>query len=151
MSGQAMRTEIVGLPTIGHRFLAAYVPINRREDVTHTRVRLVVLSAIHPSEQQQKCGHSKHILLYRRKADPLAINGLASTEMHRIDGQLPLTLDQEGLISTFQEEIVDPLHNMAEVEIVESPKTVGRTHGTGVCLEYSFDVRSRTNLGLGWK
>jgi hypothetical protein len=156
LSSQAMHTEIVRLPAIRHRFIAAYVLINRRKYATHTRVRLVVLSEIHPGEQQQKCGHSKHILLYCREADPLAIDGLASAEMHSVHGQLPLTLDQEGLIAAFQEEIVDPLHNIAEVEIVESlgtncPKTAGRAHGTGLCLEYSFDVRGQTNSGLGWK
>ena len=97
-----------------------------------------------------------HTYLDSGGLDALAVYGVPTTEVDGIHCQLVLDTRSDTCTTMLEHQIVIPPHKVAEPKVMQPagtnrPKTVGSTHGTRMCLEYSLEVRSCKNSRLGRK
>ena len=155
-SGKPVHRGIIGFASFWHKVIPLEVAEHWAKNVSHVGIGLVVLAKVSPSKQSHKGSSGQDVLLDRSGLEALALDGVSSTEVEGVHRELELAPDGNTRGAPLEEEVVVPLHIVAVPKVVQPagtnrPNTVGRTQGTGVCLEYSLKVRSCSRSGLGMK
>ena len=78
-----------------------------------------ILAEVPARKAGQESGNSEDVLFNRRSSNTLAENGVTGSKVKGADGQLEL--GASGILGgrVFKEEVVGPIHIVAETEVVE--------------------------------